>query len=114
MRLFKRIRRALDAFLAPDDSPVRSSQATDAAPDAPPAPSPRIDAREELREPSPSDSPPPPTPPDEFDYDDATPPRWDLVTDSSDGARDGLDDGLDDNTFNRSGVVSVWVYSVDA
>jgi len=87
MRLFKRIRRALDAFLAPDDSPVRSSQATDAAPDAPPAPSPRIDAREELRESSPSDSPPPPTPPDEFDYDDATPPR-----DSSDGARDGLDD----------------------
>ena len=34
------------------------------------------------------------------------------VTESSDGARDGLDDGLD-NTFNRSGVVSVWVYSVN-
>ena len=30
MRFFKRIQRALDAFLAPDDNPVRSSHAIDA------------------------------------------------------------------------------------
>jgi len=30
MRFFKRIQRALDAFLAPDDHPVRSSHAIDA------------------------------------------------------------------------------------
>jgi len=30
MRFFKRFQRALDAFLAPDDNPVRSSHAIDA------------------------------------------------------------------------------------
>ena len=33
MRFFKRIQRALDAFLAPDDNPVRSSHAIDAGRD---------------------------------------------------------------------------------
>jgi len=35
MRFFKRIQRALDAFLAPDDHPVRSSHAIDAGRDTP-------------------------------------------------------------------------------
>ena len=47
MRFFKRIQRALDAFLAPDDNPVRSSHAIDAGRDTP---SPQhVDAHDELR-----------------------------------------------------------------
>ena len=47
MRFFKRFQRALDAFLAPDDDPVRSSHAIDAGRDTP---SPHVDAHDELRE----------------------------------------------------------------
>ena len=47
MRFFKRIQLALDAFLAPDDTPVRSSHALDAGRDAQ---SPYVDAHYELRE----------------------------------------------------------------
>ena len=89
MRFFKRIQRALDAFLAPDDNPVRSSHAIDAGRGTS---SPHVDAHDELREPS--DSPPPPSPPDEFDYDDSPPPPWDVAPDGSDDAGDD-DDGLD-------------------
>jgi len=48
MRFFKRIQRALDAFLAPDDNPVRSSHAIDAGRGTS---SPHVDAHYELREP---------------------------------------------------------------
>ena len=51
MRFFKRIQRALDAFLAPDDNPVRSSHAIDAGRGAP---SPHVDAHGELRMTNPS------------------------------------------------------------